>query len=111
MRRLPSASPVWKKRSSASAATTGRSSAAETLCLVDAAYAPFFQRFAFAERYLDTGLLDSFPLVKAWSDALLAEELVTGSVVSHFEDEFAKNLVRRETYIAQFLDAGIQAAE
>ena len=81
------------------------------LCLVDAAYAPFFQRFEFAERYLDTGLLDSFPLVKAWSDALLSDELVTGSVVSHFEDEFAKSLKRREFYVAQFLDAGTQAAE
>ena len=83
----------------------------DTLCLVDAAYAPFFQRFAFAERYLQTGFLDAFPLVKAWSDALLSEELVTGSVVSHFEDEFAKSLTRREFYVARFLDAGTQAAE
>ena len=83
----------------------------KTLCLVDAAYAPFFQRFQFAERYLNTGLLDSLPLVKAWSDALLAEELVTGSVVPHFEDEFVKGLVRRETYVAQLIDAGTQAAE
>ena len=83
----------------------------DTLCLVDAAYAPFFQRFAFAERYLATGFLDAFPLVKAWSDALLSEELVTGSVVSHFEDEFAKSLTRREFHVARFLDAGTQAAE
>ena len=83
----------------------------DTLCLVDAAYAPFFQRFEFAERYLDTGFLNSFPLVKAWSDALLSEELVTGSVVSHFEDEFARNLIRRETYVSQFLDVGTEAAE
>ena len=83
----------------------------ETLCLVDAAYAPFFQRFAFAERYLATGFLDDFPLVKAWSDALLAEELVTGSVVAHFEDEFAKSLTRRGFYVAQLLDAGTEAAE
>ena len=83
----------------------------DTLCLVDAAYAPFFQRFEFVERYLDTGFLNAFPLVKAWSDALLADDLVTGSVVSHFEDEFAKNLVRRETYVAQLLDVGTQAAE
>ena len=83
----------------------------DRLCLVDAAYAPFFQRFEFAERYLNTGLLESFPLVKAWSDALLSDELVTGSVVSHFEDEFAKSLVRRGFYVAQFLDAGTEAAE
>ena len=82
-----------------------------TLCLVDAAYAPFFQRFEFAERYLNTGLLDAFPLVKAWSEALLADELVTGSVVPHFEDEFAKSLTRRGFYVARLLDTGTQAAE
>jgi glutathione S-transferase len=42
------------------------------LSLVDAAYAPFLQRFLVAESFLKTGLLDDFPLVKAWAYALLA---------------------------------------
>ncbi len=80
-------------------------------CLVDAAYAPFFQRFDLVERYLKTGLLDGFPLVKAWSDTLLGTELVTGSVVSHFEDEFIGNLRRNEHYVATLIDAETVAAE
>ena len=38
----------------------------DRLCLVDAAYAPFLQRFMIAEAKLNTGLLEGFPLVKAW---------------------------------------------
>lgn len=83
----------------------------DKLCLVDAAYAPFLQRFEFVERVLKTGLLKDFPLVQAWSDALLSDDLVTGSVVSHFEDEFAANLKRRGFYVATLLDAGTVAAE
>ena len=49
----------------------------DKLCLVDAAYAPFLQRFAFVEARLNTGLLNTFPLVQAWTDALLANDIVT----------------------------------
>lgn len=81
------------------------------LSLVDAAYAPFFQRFEIAERFLETGLLDGFPRVRAWSDALLASDLVTGSVVAHFEDEFFRSLRRKGRYAASLIDAGAAAAE
>ena len=65
------------------------------LCLVDAAYAPFFQRYDFVETRLDCGLLKEFPLVQAWSDALLANERIVGSVADSFEREFVVNLHRR----------------
>ena len=65
------------------------------LCLVDAAYAPFLQRYAFVEPRLGCGLLDEFPLVQAWSDALLANERVVGSVADTFEREFVVALHRR----------------
>ena len=83
----------------------------DTLCLVDAAYAPFLQRFAFVERVLQTGLLKQFPLVQAWSDALLANEVVTGAVAPNFEEEFVANLKRREFYVAGLLEPGAAAAE
>ena len=67
----------------------------DTLCLVDAAYAPFLQRFAFVEARLNTGLYSAFPLVQAWSDALLANERVIGSVPSNFEDEFVASMHKR----------------
>ena len=47
-----------------------------------------------------TGLLDEFPLVKAWSEALLSTEMVTGSVHETFDEEFAANMHRRGTVVA-----------
>ncbi len=79
--------------------------------LVDAAYAPFLQRFEVADRVLKTGLLKNFPLVQAWSDVLLADERVTGSVVSNFEEEFHANLIRKEYYVASLLETDSVAAE
>lgn len=82
----------------------------DKLCLVDAAYAPFLQRFAFVEAKLKTGVLKDFPLVQAWSNALLANETVTGSVVSHFNDEFVKSLKRRGFYVGTlFADPAVAA--
>ena len=72
----------------------------DTLCLVDAAYAPFFQRFMKVEEKTNSGLLSEFPLVKAWSDALLSTEMVTGSVHETFPQEFAANMHRRGTVVA-----------
>jgi glutathione S-transferase len=71
------------------------------LSLVDCAYAPFLQRFMIVERNLGSGLLDKFPRVKAWAEALVANETVIGSVVPNFVDEFAANLKRREMYVAE----------
>ena len=82
------------------------------LSLVDAAYAPFLQRFVIADRFLKTGLLDEFPHVQAWVDALLSNEVVTGAVAPNFLEEFYGNLKRREFYIATLLDDPVaQAAE
>ncbi len=83
----------------------------DTLCLVDAAYAPFLQRFAFVEAKLQTGVMKDFSLVQAWSDALLASDTVTGSVVSHFEAEFVASLKRRGFYVGTLFDGAAAAAE
>ena len=81
------------------------------LCLVDAAYAPFFQRYAFVEALLGCGLLNEFRLVRAWSDALLANERVVGSVADSFEDEFVVNLHRRGAMTAPKFGAVPDAAD
>jgi len=60
---------------------------------------------------LKTGLLKNFPLVQAWSNVLLGDERVTGSVVSNFEQEFHGNLIRKEYYVASLLDTDSVAAE
>ncbi len=83
----------------------------DALCLVDAAYAPFLQRFKRVEDVLQTGLLKDFPLVQAWSDALLANATVTGAVPDNFPEEFAGNHQRRETYYWSRVQASKVAAE
>ncbi len=77
----------------------------DSLCLVDAAYGPFLQRFSISEKVLQTGLLGDFPLVSAWSDALLANETVSGAVPPNFPEEFEKNLERRGTYAWELMNA------
>ena len=79
------------------------------LCLVDAAYAPFLQRYALVEARLGSGLLNEFPLLQAWSDTLLADERVTGSVAPSFEREFITALHRRAAMSAPLFGAQAQA--
>lgn len=81
------------------------------LCLVDAAYAPFLQRYRFVDRLLQNDVLKDFPLINAWADALLSDERITGAVPPNFEEEYVAGLKRRETYAATFLKAAEAAAE
>jgi len=81
----------------------------EKFSLVDASYGPFFQRFAISEKVLCTGLLDEFPVVKAWSDALLADDKVTGAVPDGFDEAFLKNLERRGALAWKMMSAGAAA--
>ena len=80
------------------------------LCLVDASYAPFLQRFMIVERVAKSGLMDKFPKVKAWAEALLANDAVSGSVVANFEDEMIGNMKRREFYVASMFEGQATAA-
>lgn len=73
----------------------------DQLSLVDASYAPFFMRFAAADQYLQTGLLAAFPLLQAWSDALLGNDIVQGSVADTFPEVFDENLQRRGAFAAE----------
>ena len=75
------------------------------LSLVDAAYAPFLQRFTLVEGKRATGLLDGFPRVRAWRDALLADERVTGSLSEAFPQAFAALLHRRGAQVAPLFGA------
>lgn len=83
----------------------------DRLCLVDAAYGPMFQRFRLVEEVLQTSVLKDFPLVQAWSDALMANETVTGAVPPNFPEEFQGNHRRRETYVWSRMQASRVAAE
>lgn len=80
------------------------------ISLVDAAYAPFLQRFAFCDRWLRTGLLAEFAKVKAWTDTLLADPRVTGATVADIADRFIANYRRRGFYVVTLIDEA-EAAE
>ena len=82
----------------------------QKLSLVDAAYAPFLQRFTIMDRFLKTGLIERFPKVAAWRDALLANEIVTGATAPNFLEEFYGNVRRQGYYVATLIDAA-EAAE
>lgn len=73
------------------------------LSLVDAAYAPFLQRFTLAEKYLQTGLLNRYPHLQAWTDALNETDAVKQSVADEFFDAFRDGLERRGAYAAQLI--------
>ena len=81
------------------------------LCLVDAAYAPFLMRFSIVENINPTGVLENFPKTKAWSDALLKNEYVVGSVSEDFLQVFEANLYKKESLAAKILDKRSAAAE
>jgi glutathione S-transferase len=74
------------------------------LSLVDAAYAPFLQRFLIVDRWLETGLLNDYPLVQAWADALMESDIVSGSVPEGFEEQFIGNLKQSGFLIAELLE-------
>jgi glutathione S-transferase len=80
------------------------------LCLVDAAYAPFLQRFLYVDQWLGTSLLRDYPLVSAWAHALVASEVVKGSVPETFYDEFRAGMKRRGFYVGDLMEAEPKAA-
>lgn len=75
----------------------------DQLCLVDAAYAPFLQRFLLVDEWLQSALLEEFPKVSDWAKHLLADKRVQNSVPENFTEEFIKNMHRRELYVAQLI--------
>ena len=79
------------------------------LSLVDAAYAPFLQRYLLVDEGLGNDVLKDFPLTRAWADTLMADERVTGAVPDNFEEEFIRNLHRRELYAREFFENTLAA--
>ncbi len=65
------------------------------LCLVDAAYAPFLQRFSMVEPMIESGLMADFPLVSGWMDALVGDPRVRDSVPEQFNDLYMEQMTKR----------------
>jgi glutathione S-transferase len=78
--------------------------------LVDAAYAPFLQRYTFMDRLRPLGIIEKFPLLAAWRDALLAAPAVKASTVPEIESAWQENLILRKRWLRNFVPEGVVGA-
>ena len=79
--------------------------------LVDAAYAPFLQRYLFLDRVRRLGHLERFPRLKAWAEALMERRSTHSFPPAEFEAMYRDNLRRRNKWVSQFIPAASVAAE
>ena len=75
----------------------------EDFSLTDASYAPALMRFTFFDRIYPLRLIEKYPLVKAWRDALMARPSVIAAVVPNFEDYWRDVLRNKGNWASQFL--------
>jgi glutathione S-transferase len=78
--------------------------------LVDAAYAPFLQRHLFLDHIHRIGLIDKYPRVKAWAEALMARPSTHSFPPEEFEAMYREGVRRRGSWISQFIEAPRAAA-
>jgi glutathione S-transferase len=78
--------------------------------LVDAAYAPFLQRYTYMDRLKPIGAIDKLPRLKAWRDALIAHPAVKTSTVPNFEAVWQENLIIRKRWLSKFVSKDVIGA-
>jgi glutathione S-transferase len=78
--------------------------------LVDAAYAPFLQRYTFMDRVKPLGTIGKFPRLSAWRDALLAHAAVKASTVPNIEAVWQENLIVRKRWLAEYVSKDVIGA-
>jgi glutathione S-transferase len=79
--------------------------------LVDAAYAPFLQRYFFLDRVRKLGHIENFPRLKAWAEALVARPSTHTFPPAEFEQLYRQAIKRRNKWLSQFVEAAPIAAE
>jgi glutathione S-transferase len=79
--------------------------------LVDAAYAPFLQRYIFLDRVKPLGVIEKFPRLKAWAEALLKRPSTHSFPEAELEALYRANLRRRKVWVSQFIADVAVAAE
>jgi glutathione S-transferase len=79
--------------------------------LVDAAYAPFLQRYFFLDRVKRIGQIEKFPRLKAWAETLIKRPSTHSFPSDEFEALYRRNLKRRNKWVSQFVDSVQVAAE
>jgi len=79
--------------------------------LVDAAYAPFLQRYYFLDRVKKLGHIEKFPRLKAWMEALLQRDSTHSFPPAEFEAMYRDGLKRRNKWVSRFIEPTRAAAE
>ena len=79
--------------------------------LVDAAYAPFLQRYFFLDRVRKLGHIENFPRLKAWAEALVARPSTHTFPPAEFEELYRQAIKRRNSWVSQFVEPARAAAE
>jgi glutathione S-transferase len=79
--------------------------------LVDAAYAPFLQRYFYLDRVKPLGIIEKFPRLKAWAEALIRRPSTHSFPEAEFEALYRANLKRRKVWASQFIADVAVAAE
>jgi glutathione S-transferase len=79
--------------------------------LVDAAYAPFLQRYYYLDRIRPIGQIEKFPRLKAWADTLIKRPSTHSFPEAEFEALYRLNVKRRKKYLSQFIADVAVAAE
>jgi glutathione S-transferase len=79
--------------------------------LVEAGYAPFLQRYFFLDRIKPIGVIEKFPRLKAWADALMKRPSTHSFPEAEFETLYRANVKRRNKWLSQFVADVAVAAE
>jgi glutathione S-transferase len=78
--------------------------------LVDAAYAPFLQRYLFLDRVRRLRHIERFPRLEAWAEALMERGSTHSFPPDEFEAMYRENVKRRNKWISRFIDAATSIA-
>ena len=79
--------------------------------LVDAAYAPFLQRYCFLDRIRPLGFIEQFPRLKSWTETLLKRPSTYSFPEAEFEALYRVNVKLRKKWVSQFVADPAVAAE
>jgi glutathione S-transferase len=83
----------------------------ERYSLVDAAYAPFLQRYFFLDRIKRIGHIEKFPRLNLWAETLMTRSSTHSFPSDEFEMMYRQNVKRRNKWISQFVESAQMAAE
>jgi glutathione S-transferase len=68
------------------------------------------QRYTFMDRLRPLGIIEKYPLLAAWRDALVAAPAVKASTVPNIEAVWQENLIVRGRWLSKFVSKSVVGA-